>query len=282
MIKFILLLITCIAETNLLSFFFLSALASSGIPLWFRCFKGKNNSDAYDLDLIKEGISFCKNLFSNNSHIIFLADRWFGNVELLSFIQDIGAFYCIRSKSFFTFSFYDDNNSLVTKSLKDINPWSRPSRYFVDVLYTRKLFKTNIVVTKAPDSTDPWYLVTNDKPNRAIRNYSYRFGSIESIFKNQKSNGFRLESTNTQKIQNFISLFTIMCIALVWLYTIGANYSKNKTHNPSIKIVDTKKTKSGKTVRTMSLFNVGLTLFNSVYYNYSNYKLKFDFVLYDI
>ena len=166
--------------------------------------------------------------------------------------------------------------------LRDIKPLSRGAKYLQNVLYTRKHFKTTIVVSKSLDSYDPWYIITNDSPNHAVRNYSYRFGSIESIFKNQKSNGFRLESTNTQKIQNFISLFTIMCIALVWLYTIGANYSKNKTHNPSIKIVDTKKTKSGKTVRTMSLFNVGLTLFNSVYYNYSNYKLKFDFVLYDI
>ena len=47
---------------------------------------------------------------------------------------------------------------------------------------------------------------------------------ILDVFANlalQKSNGFRLESTNTQKIEHFISLFTVMCVALVWLTIIG-------------------------------------------------------------
>ena len=256
-------------------------MANNGIPLWFRCFKGKNNSDAFKLDLIKDGISFCKNLFPSDSHIIFLADRWFANTELFSFIQDIGAFYCIRAKSYFTFSYYDNNNSLITKHLRDIKPWVHSARYFENVFFTRKKFLTNIVVSKDPDSNDPWFIITNDKANRAVRNYSYRFGSIESIFKNQKSNGFRLEATNTQKIENFISLFTIMCIALVWLTIIGVDYSKNK-HNYNLNIRDTRKTKSGLIIRKFSFFRLGLTIFKLCYYNYSNFKLKFDFLLYDI
>ncbi len=43
----------------------------------------------------------------------------------------------------------------------------------------------------------------------------------------------------TQKIEHFISLFTIMCIALVWLTIIGADYSKNK-HHYHLKIRDTR------------------------------------------
>ena len=233
------------------------------------------------MDLIKEGISFCKNLFPDDCHIIFLADRWFTHIDILSFIQHIGAFYCIRSKSFFTFSYYNKHEKLCTKHLRDINPLSHNAKYLKNVFFTRKHFKTHIVVTKAPDSDDPWYIVTNDEPNRAVRNYSYRFGSIESIFKNQKSNGFRLEATNTRKIENFISLFTIMCIALVWLTILGIDYSKNKNHY-SLNFRVSRKAKNGNLLRRISYFNLGLTIFNSVYYNYSTFKLKFDFVLYDI
>lgn len=83
-------------------------IGRQGIPIWFRCFKGKHNPDAYSIDLIKQGISYCANLFKNkNYHIIFLADRWFPLVDILSHIQSIGCFYCIRSKSFFTYSYYD-------------------------------------------------------------------------------------------------------------------------------------------------------------------------------
>lgn len=92
------------------------------------------------------------------------------------------------------------------------------------------MFPTNIVVSNYSNTDEPWYLVTNGDTSRAVRNYSYRFGSIECIFKSQKSNGFRLESTNTQKIEHFISLFTVMCVALVWLTIIGADYVRNKHH----------------------------------------------------
>ena len=66
---------------------------------------------------------------------------------------------------------------------------------------------------------------------------------IECIFKSQKSNGFRLEATNTQKIEHFISLFTVMCIALVWLTILGVDYSRNKS-GYHLKIRDIRKTRN--------------------------------------
>ena len=257
-------------------------VGKQGIPLWFRCFKGKHNPEAYSIDLIKEGISFCAHLFSDRHyHITFLADRWFPNVDVLFYIESIDCFYSIRSKSYFTISYYDSNGNLTTLHLRDIKPLKYNARVFKDVFYTRKLHKTNIVVSNSSNTDEPWYLVTNDDTSRAIRNYSYRFGSIECIFKSQKSNGFRLESTNTQKVEHFISLFTVMCISLVWLTIIGVDYTKNK-HHYYIKIRDTKKDKNNAIYRCFSFFNLGLTIFNICYYNTVNFTLKFNFVLYDI
>lgn len=257
-------------------------MVNNGIPIWFRCFKGKHNPDAYSIDLIKQGISHCANLFNvKNYHIIFLADRWFPNVEVLSHIQSIGCYYCIRSKTFFTYSYYDSSGDFITSHLRDIHPWIHSSRVFKDVFYTRQLFKTNIVISRSLKTDEPWYLVTNDDTSRAVRNYSYRFGSIECIFKSQKSNGFRLESTNTQKIEHFISLFTVMCIALIWLTILGVDYVKNK-HHYHLKIRDIRKFSDNTTSRRYSFFNLGLTIFNRCYYNFINFTLKFDFVLYDV
>lgn len=182
---------------------------------------------------------------------------------------------------FFTYSYYNSRGNLVTSHLRDIKPRKYEAKVLKDVFYTRRQFKTNIVVSRSCVTGESWYLVTNDNTSRAVRNYSYRFGSIEAIFKSQKSNGFRLESTNTQKIEHFISLFTVMCIGFVWLTIIGADYSKNK-YSYQIKIRDCRKTKTGNNIRVMSLFNLGLTLFNLCYYNYTNFLLKFNFLLYDI
>ena len=190
-IKFILLLTTCFAWTVLPFFFFLFALVNNGIPLWFRCFKGKHNPNAYKMSLINEGISFCNNLFAGkNYHIIFLADRWFPHISILSHIQSIGCFYCFRSKSFFTYSYFNKNGKLTTSHLRNIKPLKHSTKVLKDVFYTRSLFKTSIVVSNSSNSNEPWYLVTNDDTSRAIRNYSYRFGSIEAVFKSQKSNRF--------------------------------------------------------------------------------------------
>ena len=102
------------------------------------------------------------------------------------------------------------------------------------------------------------------------------------LFSNlKKVIGFRLESTKTQKIEHFISLFTIVCIALTWLTIIGTDYVKNK-HHYHLKIRDTKKHKDNTVSRYISFFNLGLTIFNLCCYNTVNFTLKFDFVLYDI
>ena len=186
-----------------------------------------------------------------------------------------GCFFCFRSKSLFRFYYYNSDGQLISSHLRDINPSSK-TKYLTDVFYTRRLFQTNIVVARTIDTKEPWY----DNPSRAIRNYSYRF-SIECIFKSQKSNGFRLESTNTQKESHFISLFTIMCIALLWLTILGVDYVKNK-HHYHLHIRDAKKRKDGSTNRLISFFNLGLTIFNLCYYNSINFVLKFNFVLYDV
>ena len=153
-----------------------------------------------------------------------------------------------------------------------LSPFKYSSKVVSNVFYTKNLFKTNTVVSNYSNTDEPWYIVTNDDTSRAIRNYSYRFGSIKCIFKSQKSNGFRLESTKTRKIEHFISLFTIMCIA---------DYSKNK-HHYNLGIRDVHKSRNGTYSRLFSFFNLGLTIFNRCYYNFVDFRLKFDFVLYDI
>ena len=234
------------------------------------------------MNLLKNGISYCANLFNDkNYHIIFLADRWFPHVEILSYIESISCFFCIRAKSFFTYSYYNSKGAFITSHLRDISPLKYTSKVLKDVFFTRNLYKTNIVVSNYSNTDEPWYLVTNDDTSRAVKNYSYRFGSIECIFKSQKSNGFRLESTNTKLIEHFISLFTIMCVALTWLSIICSDYTRNKGAY-HIKVRDVHQRKGKKPTRYYSIFNLGLTIFNLCYYNYVNFTLKFNFVLYDI
>lgn len=120
-------------------------MVNNGIPLWFRCFKGTENPEAFKTSLIIEGISFVNNLFKDkNCSLIFLADRWFPNCETMRFIDSIDATYCIRARSNFSIHIDDYEYSDLIGSLNDIEPFFSKSKYFDSVQITSNNFQTKL------------------------------------------------------------------------------------------------------------------------------------------
>lgn len=70
--------------------------------------------------------------------------------------------------------------------------------------------------------------VTNGNSKRAIKDYSYCFGGIESVFKNQKSYGFYLENTVNCSLNYLKSMYSFACIGVLYLTILGSNYSKTQ------------------------------------------------------
>lgn len=265
-------------------------MVDNGIPLWFRCFKGKNDSNAFDASLIKEGILYVHNLFINhNCKLIFLADRWFNICSIMKYIDSLGDTYCIRTKSNVCIDIdnYKYSNHIVY--ISDISPWNTHSLYFDSVYITNKKYHTKLAVSKADSHKEPLFILTNGNTRDAVKHYGFRFGSIEFLFKNQKSNGFYLEATQTRNIHAFASLFTLMNVAILWLTIIGADYSKAGRISKYFKLPYSKRVstnssdkKKVKYRRCYSIFNTGLLLFNLAYESPHYYNLRFDFILYDI
>ena len=137
------------------------------------------------------------------------------------------------------------------------------------------------LISKKHDVSEPWIILTNDDPKQAIKNYSFRFGAIEFLFKSQKSNGLRIESVCNASLEYFTSMYTLVCFTSLFLTILGADYSKNSKCYKKVKI-DTHTTKNGKKIRIMSLFNTGLTLFNLAYESSVYIRIPFNFKLYDI
>lgn len=196
-----------------------------------------------------------------------MADRWFDKYKIRKYIEDIGGIYCIRLKSRVTFYIHDYKE--IAGYTKDVKPRKKEEQYFKRVTIVRQRFETKKAVSKK----EAIYVLTNGKVEEGIKNYSYRFGSIECIFKNQKSNGFRLESTRTKNLQTFKSMFGIMCIALLWITLLGVEYTireKNQSNKVKIKIYK----KKDKSKRIVSLFNTGLIYFNLCFNSYGVPKIK--------
>ena len=253
------------------------------IPIWFRCFSGTNDPEAFNSNLIVEGINYVYNLFKEKDcNIIFLADRWFPNVEVLEHINSLNCTYVFRTKKEHKIRYYDKREkNYIWKSLGDFEHKKYVSKTFENIDYTfSNPIKTNIILVRTNGTDDPWILVTNGNVNKAVKHYSYRFGAIEFHFKSTKSNGFNLEKTKIKKLSAFTGISLIVNIATLFLTILGADYCKNKGYySKKSKIRDTKKTKSNNIIRVISLFNLRLTIFKKTYNSFINFKIKCNFIL---
>ena len=270
------------SHDNYTVFMITMRVGKQGIPLWFRCYKGKDCPEAFEEKLLKEGISYVSSLFNENFDLVFLADRWFNSTTLMNHIDSLGHTYCIRLKKNIKVYIYDKKEGhKVWKFLDDIKAYEYHSNLFNNIEITDKKYVVNIAISKKQNVAEPWIIVTNGDTKRAIKDYEYRFGAIECLFKSQKSNGFRLESTVNASLKYFKNLYAITCFTSLFLTILGADYSKNTKCYKNEKLTTHKKSNNIK-FRVMSLFNVGLTLFKRAYNSIKYIRIPFNFMLYDI
>lgn len=260
---------------------FTMRIGTFGIPIWFKCFKNYSNNDAFKLHTMHDGIISVSSLFKNtNFKLVFLADRWFGSSKILNIINNLGHIYCVRLKGNITV--YKDGDKTKAKKLKHRKYHSVIHN---DVFITDDRFKTNIVYSSTINTKDPWIIATNGITSKAIKSYSYRFGSIEMMFKAQKSNGFNLEKISNSSLKSFETMYTCVCTCILYLTILGVDYSKNTRVYKDVKIETHKNYNiNGKKIkkRIMSLFNVGLTLFHLAFNSIIYIRIPLSFKLYDI
>ena len=145
-------------------------IGTFGVPIWFKCFKDISNNDAFKLSTIKEGIEAVSKLFKNTDfNLVFLADRWFGSSKILDIIDKLGHIYAIRIKG--NIIVYLNGKKIKAKKLKHRKYHSVIHK---DVFITDDRYKTTIVYSPTENTKDPWIIVTNGDPSKALKSYSYR------------------------------------------------------------------------------------------------------------
>lgn len=269
-------------------FMFTLRIGKQSVPLWFRCFKGKCDEDAFREDLFKQGIHYCIHLFDHikKKKIIFTADRFFNSATLLQYISSNNCYYCVRLKKNMMVLVYDKKEKhAVWKSIDELTHYVHKPAYYHNITYTMEHgLQANIVISKSKDLDEPWYLITNLNSKDAIKTYSKRFGAIEFFFKSQKSNGFYLESTTISDLKAFETMYGLCCFAVLFLNIIGISYCKN-AHGRQYKHVQIEymqKSKENKRERIRSNFEIGLILFNKACYSQVYIYIPYTFKLYDV
>ena len=269
-------------------------IGKQSIPLWFRCFEGTSDPNAFKQSTLEEGITFVSNLFKDKNYkLIFLGDRWFNSTKLMNFIDSLGHTYVFRLKENFKCFVYDKKEKhKVWKNVNDLFHYKYHSTNYENIGFTKKEIKTNIIIGPAKstqlsnidserDEFEPWILVTNGDTKRALKDYAYRFGAIEFLFKAEKSNGFFLEKTTTTNLKAFENMYTCVCFTYLWMSILGIEYSKNSACYKKLKIGATKKYKFG-IKRVMSIFRTGLFLLHRAFNSTVKVRLPFTFTLYDM
>lgn len=256
-----------------------------GIPVWFKVFP-YNHPDAFTFDLFKEGILFCHNLIkaSNpNSNILFTADRFWGNhTKLMEYIDSLGDLFYFRAKANLRVLVYDKKEGhLIYKNVSELNSYVYHSKLYYDIFITKKHYKVNIAISKSDGHNEPFYILTNDSPRNAIKNYRKRFGAIEFGFKSQKTNGFFLEETQIKDLKSLESLYVCVCISQTLLIMLGIDHSKNPITYKNVKI-NTTKLVNGKRIRIYSYFHIGLMIIKYALKSLHSFNLFHKFILYDI
>jgi len=265
-------------------------VGKQGFPIFFKVFAGKhddNFGDAFSIHNLKNSLLVVHNLiksFDPNINIVFLADRWFGNLfPLFNYINtDLNDSFVFRCKDNFKV-FYQpkgENNKIWT-SIHDLPSLKYHSTFFSDLEFTKNKYIYNLTICKSSDHKERWFLISNIDPTRAKKFYGYRFGGIETIFKNQKSNGFYLEKTGIKHLHAFDNLYSLLCTALCFCIGLGTSVSKNSSSYKDLGFRTTRKNKNGNYIRIVSLFQTGLKLFKLALNSPKYYKLPFNFVLYD-
>ncbi len=258
-------------------------VGKQGIPLWFRCFRGNSDPDAFDIPLLKDGISYVSSLFDKRFDLIFLADRWFNSNKLYDHINSLGHTYVIRLKKNHKILLYDKRSKYkIWRNISDLTAQYDRAKYYYNIELTEAKYVTNLAISKANGVQEPWIVVTNGDPTRAIRDYGYRFGGIETLFKNQKSNGLYIEGTVKASLKYFESMYTFACFTTLFLTLFGADYTKNSKCYKKVKLTTHKNFADGITKRIMSLFNIGLTLFKRAFNSRVYIRIPFLFTLYDV
>lgn len=258
-------------------------IGKQSIPLFFRTFNYHNN-DAFTFSTFVEGIDFCHNLIKSiepYANIIFLADRFWGNhFKLMNYIDSLGDTYCFRTKGDTIVFVYDNHDKMVLKkTISNVDSLVYHSKFYEDIPVSYKHYHMNLAISKSHGHKEPFYILTNGNPRRAVKDYSYRFGAIEFGFKAQKTNGFFLEESQIKDLYSFNSLYTCVCIAQIILTLIGIDYSKNPRCYNNFKIRNARIV-SGKRRKDYSFFHIGLILLEAAL-NGAITILK-RFILYDV
>jgi hypothetical protein len=169
-----------------------------------------------------------------------VADREFIGVAFLAWMQERGLRFVIRIRK--SARIHHGGRALRA----DETFGALPLRGRLLLRGKRMVNGHMVHVVAAREGSEPWVLITNDRPREALVLYGQRC-SIETTIGALKRRGFDLESTHLRSSERLERLVGVLSLALLWCVKVGLWHQQQ--HPIPIK-------KHGR--RSVSLFRYGL------------------------
>lgn len=170
-------------------------------------------------------LRYVAHLLPKNSVIWLLGDAGFQSVALLRWIKRQNWHFVIRQSGNTHFRTAHSE----WRKLRDVSLVPGESKYLGWVRLTQQhnYGWVSLVLHWEVGEDDPWYLVCDQLlGNRTIKLYKIRMW-IEEMYGDMKGHGFDLESTHLRDTKRIERLTLGVCLAFVWLISVGSRIVKD-------------------------------------------------------
>ena len=166
-------------------------------------------------------------ILPKGQRIVLLADRGFVHAGLVKFVRKHHWGFRLRAKSNTRVRLSDRRHV----SMAQLCPPKGHVHFYQGVyILGENIGPVNIAVAHPEtEKEEPWYIITDDPADlTTLDDYALRF-DIEENFLDDKSNGFRVESTRLDDAKAIDRLFLVLAVATLHFTSVGVGVVKRKT-----------------------------------------------------
>lgn len=191
------------------------------VPLVWKVLQHSSSSVAYAVyqDLLLQAAE----LLPLGCQVVFLADRGFADIDLMTGLKRLGWHYRIRIKGNFLIHRHGYRRSKV----KGVPLACGQARFWHNVCITAQRFgPVHLALARLRGSTECWFVVSDEPTDlETFDEYGLRF-DIEENFLDDKSNGFQLEASLLRSADVLSRLCFVLAITTLYLVSQGTEVVK--------------------------------------------------------
>jgi len=165
-------------------------------------------------------LSHLDHLLPEDATVMILADREFGQLDMMRVLRFYEWDFCLRVKGNYHV-FVPDYGMWF--ALQKLAPIAGQPRFLKDTYFTKskRVEHIHFALACELESDDPWYIATSLPASaRTLRDYAHRFG-CEELFSDIKSRGFNLELSQLQDPPRFSRLLLAIALLYVWVLSVA-------------------------------------------------------------